>query len=51
MFGLSHSACSASRKTSWYFLKPLRNLIIGRQLADFFHDQTIFIKDCELYET
>ena len=41
--------------------KPLRNLIFGRHLrkigicfgnrpiADFFHDQTIFLKDCELY--
>ena len=61
MFGRTHSASSAYRKTSWNLLKPLRNLIFGRNLrkigicfgnrpiADFFHDQTIFIKDCELY--
>ena len=42
-------------------LKPLRNLIFGRDLrkigicfgnwpiTDYFHDQTIFIKDYELY--
>ena len=61
MFGPSHSASFTYRKTSWNLLKPLRNLFFGRYLrkisicfgnwpiADFFHDQTIFLKDYELY--
>ena len=59
MFGRSHSASSAYLPQN--LLTPLRNLIFGRHLwiigicfsnrpiADFFHDQTIFLKDCELY--